>query len=701
MAAPISIPKFKMGPAIGPAGAAGPRDEDERHQRLADYVRRQIEMSEAFVANRWPAWQDIDKIQRCYVDVTDIDTHVTGKELRPHDVKLVLPTSFAIHESILAYLYSVFTSRDTLIQIESRPGRPPRAAYLMEEILNYDLDNPWHNGRVKLYAWLNDALKYGAGIVQDEYVEEWRKMPVRERVPVDLFGIPMGTQRRETRRWTKVHAGNQTWNVDPYSYLPDPRVPVSDVQHGDFTGYSWWKSWLSLKHGERDGRYQNIDDVEKFSRERHGAAFGATQRFETLGMPSIFDNLMSPEDRGFIIGHTMWVRLLPSDFDLGPGDDPEIWLISLANYDTIIRCERWDYDHGEFPVSVLESYYDGYSPMNMGATEILQPMQELGDWLIGAHMDNVKKVLNDMLVIDPSRVNLDDLRHPGPGKWVRLRENAWGTDPREPIAQLPVQDVTAQFLQELPALQTSMFQAAGAVEPQMQQATRQRKQQATVMQSMIQLASARHKVTAQVMSALGIRRWARRLVANLQQKMDEPQLVRITGQRAKQMGLDPYQQHILQVDPEEVAGDYDYPVHTGDVPVDPGRMVEVWKEVLFGIAKIPPLAQRFDLVEIFRTMVQNAGIKNIDSYLIKTQVTPDEDVMARLQRGDVAPAQEAMARGGVLPARPGSVAGAGAAPPTAGGGQAPPGAGPGGAQGGGPGGAPPPPWMAALLGRAQ
>ena len=90
--------------------------------------------------------------------------------------------------------------------------------------------------------------------------------------------------------------------------------------------------------------------------------------------------------------------------------------MSIANYYTIIRCERWDYDHAELPFSVLEANYDGYSPMQPGITELLQPLQDLGDWIIGSHMDNVKKFLNDMLVIDPSKIQLDDLRHPGPAK---------------------------------------------------------------------------------------------------------------------------------------------------------------------------------------------------------------------------------------------------------------------------------------------
>src|SRR5215831_18688463 len=118
----VSLPKYGKEPL--PATGTGPPDEDPRHRYLADYCRQLLQISESFMANRWPKWQDADKRLRCYVDVTEVDE---------------------------------FTTRDTLIQIEARPGRNPRAAFLMEEILNYNLENLWHNGRLKLYAWLNDT----------------------------------------------------------------------------------------------------------------------------------------------------------------------------------------------------------------------------------------------------------------------------------------------------------------------------------------------------------------------------------------------------------------------------------------------------------------------------------------------------------------------------------------------------------------
>src|SRR5207249_9690129 len=85
-----------------------------------------------------------------------------------------------------------------------------------------------------------------------------------------------------------------------------------------------------------------------------------------------------------------------------------------------------------------------------------------------------------------------------------------------------------------------------------------------------------HKVGARLMSQMGLLPWARRLVSNIQQHLDEDTFVKITGTKARQWGLDPYERHILRVTPEDIQGQFDFPVHTGEIPPDPGRNVEVW-----------------------------------------------------------------------------------------------------------------------------
>jgi hypothetical protein len=627
----VDIPKYK----------AGTTDEiNPAHEKLVDYLKRLVQMSETMMASRWQAWQETDRRHRTFVDVAEIDK-ITGKSRRPHDVKLILPLSYAIHHSVLTYLYTVFTAKEPLIALEGRKVDDLRAARLMEEVLDYDIQR--QQGRLMLYAWLSDALRYGLGIVQDEWYEDHARKTVRTREPIEAFGIPMGTRTKEEKKWVRTYNGNRTFNIDPYLYLPDPRVPAGRVQDGDFVGYAWFRSWVSLKQSERGGKYQNVDDVTPVSREKATSAspFNQSARFSSLGFPTLWDYTLGDEDKGFVFGHTVWCKIVPSEFELG-GDDPEMWVITLANYDTVLRAEVWDYDSGEFPISVLEPHYDGYSPMNLGITEVVQPMTDMMDWLVGSHLDNVKKALNDMFVLDPSRINLDDLQRPGPAKWIRLRENAWGQDVKTAITQFPVQDVTRQHVQDIQYWTEVVLRGTGAVDSMLGMQPRQ-KQQATVFAGMVQMSAARHKVTAQILSEMGVLPWARRQVSNLQQFLDEDTFIKVTGNKAKELGVNPNE--FLRVPPENIQGQFDYPVHTGEIPPDPQRNVQVWTQVLMAIAKTPNLAARFDLVEVFKQLVYSAGIKNIDAFLVKTQVMPDEQVMAMRQQGNAIPAQEALAQG--------------------------------------------------------
>ena len=632
-------------PMYDPGGSGKFSEENPKHKKLIDYIRQLITLAESQVVGRWPAWQDIDNRLRAYVDVSEWD-EFTGRLKYPHDVKIIVPISYAIFQSILTYLFSVFTGREPMFPIEPRHARDikeVRAAQYMEELLDYDMEQ--QQGDLVLYSWLSDAIRYGIGAVQDEWWDEYRMRTVRGTEPIEVFGVNLGERKTESREWKRVHSGNRTEVIDPYTLLYDARVPVGTIQRGDFVGYTWFKSWMDLKNGEADGKYENVDHIPRFTRERAGAAWNQSRRFDILQLPNLYQLSIGPEDHGFVYGHTLWLRIVPSEFDLGRGRYPETWVVTVANYDTIVRAERWDYDYGEYPVNVLEYHYDRHSPMNLGALEPVLPLQDLTDWLVDSHMDNVKKAINNMLLMDPSRLNLEDVQRPGPGKWIRTNASAWGQNVLDQVLkQFPVEDVTGSHMTSTQAAIDMMMRATGAVESMLGMQPRT-KQQASTYASMVQMASQRHKVTARVMSSQGVRPWARHCVSNIQQNMDEETFVKITGAKAKAMGLDPYEMHLLRVSPEDIQGEFDYPAHTGDIPPDPNRVVEVWKNILFGIAKLPPLAQRFDLVEIFKYMVYAAGVRNIDAFLVKTQVMPDEEVMKRAQAGQIAPVQEVAGNG--------------------------------------------------------
>jgi hypothetical protein len=315
-------------------------------------------------------------------------------------------------------------------------------------------------------------------------------------------------------------------------------------------------------------------------------------------------------------------------------DRDTVWRVNMSTSGSRVTLQRRNVD-------VVQ--YSGMVYCVENSTHLIVTRRN-GHVLVGgqSHLDNVKKALNDMFVLDPSRINLDDLQRPGPAKWIRLRENAWGQDVKTAITQFPVQDVTRQHVQDIQYWTEVVLRGTGAVDSMLGMQPRQ-KQQATVFSGMVQMSAARHKVTAQILSEMGVLPWARRQVSNLQQFLDEDTFIKVTGNKAKELGVNPNE--FLRVPPENIQGQFDFPVHTGEIPPDPQRNVQVWTQVLMAIAKTPNLAARFDLVEVFKQLVYSAGIKNIDAFLVKSQVMPDEQVMAMRQQGNVVPAQEALAQG--------------------------------------------------------
>ena len=94
------------------------------------------------------------------------------------------------------------------------------------------------------------------------------------------------------------------------------------------------------------------------------------------------------------------------------------------------------------PVSVAEPYELGYGFGNCGMMDYLTPIQDTISWFINSHIYNVRAALNNMLIVDPSMVEMQDLKNPEPGKLIRLKRAAYGQDVREALHQLQIFDVT-------------------------------------------------------------------------------------------------------------------------------------------------------------------------------------------------------------------------------------------------------------------
>src|SRR5690606_26811432 len=105
--------------------------------------------------------------------------------------------------------------------------------------------------------------------------------------------------------------------------------------------------------------------------------------------------------------------------------------------------------HCKYPYQTLVMEAEGYGLIPRGIPQTLEPVQNTIDWLINSHFYNVRAVLNNKLVVDPSRVVMKDVLNPLPGGVVRLKPEAYGSDPKLAISQLTVGDVTQNHLRDL------------------------------------------------------------------------------------------------------------------------------------------------------------------------------------------------------------------------------------------------------------
>src|SRR5438309_4444095 len=459
------------------------------------------------------------------------------------------------------------------------------------------------------------------------------------RQPATLAGMNLGMTENQIKEEVTTYDGPRTTLWDPWLITPDPRVPLWRQNDGNMIGESMFVSWYRLQE-HRDDPYVNLDEVPRWTYQDALAVARSSYRLKVMGLPNYFDFQATQYDKGFVFLEQLWSRILPSDLDLGPNkkdERPEMWLFTLANRDTVIQAEPVE-DMTKFPYWFMESSSDMHSTMNPGDMEILQPLQDFLDWIFNSHIENRRKIMNDMLVYDPQRINIKDLTRPQPGKLIPLRTEFYGTDVSQAIKQLEVQDVTQGNLQDV-AMIFDLMQRVSAALDALMGVPSARRRTATESAGTMQLAANRLKVHAQLMSGMGIAEWANLQMRLLQQHLTEAQFVQIVGSRHSQEYAGLAEGSIVKVDPDELQGEWQFQIHDGSMPLDPVRTAEVWREILKDGMQVPDLYQQLDPLKIFERGVRPLGIRSIeDLKRSKPLVMPDQQVADGVQRGNLVPA---------------------------------------------------------------
>lgn len=608
------------------------------HKKILDAVRERVTASKNLYDRKYKKWREAEDKTIAYMPEKDYDALRRQKrELgSPQYTTIQVPYSYGVLMASHTYWTTVFMSRAPVMQFAGRHGESESQIQALEAMVDYQVQVgemmvPW-------YCWLYDVGKYGVGVLGNYWDEQFSNVSeIVEQEDMFLGLIKTGVMKKikKTRR-IKGYTGNKNYNVKPFDFFPDPRVPMMDFQKGEFCAVARKLGWNAILKRKEQGYYTNIDMIKPSKVPgNHDQGQGSSQNVEPDNVTSF---LIEPnggvKDKGenATIGiFECYIELVPSEWKLGGSDLPEKWVFTTdAKFTAVIGAQPLGANHDKFPFNLIELEPEGYNIVGRGMPEILEPVQNTIDWLINSHFFNVRKILNGQYVVDPSRITMLDILDPQPGGVIRLKPAGYGSDPRTAYAQMEATDVTASHLRDMQAMLEIGQRAVGVNDQLMGVLQGSGRKTATEVRSASTFGVNRLKTNAEFFSAMGWSPMGQMMVQNSQQYYDTPMKFKLVGDLAQDAG-----DAFMNVNPEDIGGFYDFVPVDGVLPIDRFAQANLWKEIFVSLKQMPEVAAGYDLVKMFAWVAQLAGLKNINQFKVK--VMPPGAIAPQVQAGNVVP----------------------------------------------------------------
>ena len=619
------------------------RPDSDLHKKLRSKIWERATMSRNEISKRFDSWREIDRSLTTYVDLSNTTKETKEENIRLKDptkpLTIVFPYSYSMLEALLTYLSMAFF-QDPMFQYEGVEDDDTVGAMLMELVIRLHCIK--NKVPLAVHTVLRDSLAYGVGIGIPEWKRQYGRKVIKASVTTES---ELGTETQNMNQFVSslLFEGNALSNIDPYMWLPDPSVSSDNIQKGEFLGWVERDSYVNLlsEENQPDSGLFNVKYLKNKKNKRSTLALDQSDRQTKHGgstdMHRAISDTISPVDR-----IRMYITIIPREWKLSKSEAPEKWYFELAGDDVIVACERADHNHGMYPMAVASPEYDGYSITPIGRMEVLYGLQHTLDFLFNSHVANVRKAINDMLVVDPYLVNIEDLKDPQPGKLIRLRRPAWGRGVDKVVQQLQVTDITRGNIADSSYITQWMDRISGA-DQSMQGALRQggpERLTSAEFQGTRGSAVSRLQRIAMIIGMQFMQDIGTQFAVHTQQYMSQETYVSTVGRYAEQLSKNFGDKRRARVNPSDLAINYDLIVRDGSIPG--GNFSGSWIELFKIIGTQPELMQQFDVTRIFTYIAQQLGAKNVEDFKrnvnqIQMQSMPDDQVARQVQAGNLVP----------------------------------------------------------------
>jgi hypothetical protein len=618
-------------------------DSSPWQKALCEQIRKWMSASADKMSAYHDEWDRNSYVYRGYrvADKEDIEAVKDGEP-----TKIIIPITYAQIQTAISFILSTYQQRKYFFELCGTGPEDVKPSFALTTDLNYQLNK--QQWILKLYFWLLSAYKQGFGVVRTEWDEQYQEMRVGRQV-ADMsmasmlgaaFGRELSMQTKESVEEVLCYQGNTIRNISPYAFYPDPAVNIADFQDGSFVAIE-----------------EEVSKVSVTSREGE-IYFGTGNVPETMGKQMFSERprrVKGPFDGGdgdidpnkarggkgltcvrveieFTMSEKELSKLTSAKF--GDGEKPIKWLATMINDQKLVRFERKGYLHKRYNFELFECSPDNDAHYNPGLASTISELQTIQNFMLNSHIVNVRKIIANRFIADPSKVETDDIHN---GNLVIRTKGAAG-DINRVIKQLDLNDITRSHVQDLEVLNQLIQLCTGVNENALGQYASGRRS-ATEARSVNAGAAARLKMHAILAWQQGIEPLGRQFLSNTRQWRSKEVYEMIVGAAALEA---PYETTIL-ADPTKLAGGYDFMPYEATLPSDRQFQAGVLQELFSVLIQNPNSMQLLNKnpMLLLNHIAQLYDIKNLNDFNMQPLGPPGQMVPPKTEVVTDAQADEA------------------------------------------------------------
>jgi len=600
-----------------------------QHQKLLGFLKRLRRAGEEAIKDRLADMEKADQMYQAYRPADEEDIKASE---RKEPIKIIYPITYAQCQTGVAQLLSIFV-KNPFFELDSRGPRLYKNSKLMELELQYELEQDRYI--LKLYQAFLDTMRYGFAKLNIGYVKHRSKVP-----PVGLLDTIL---QMVLPSETIVYEGAEILNENPKEVIFDPNFSVGDFQRGSFV---FSRQRVTYNELRSSGLYFNLEEIPVLQE---------TGIESVLGRPTFPQKTVKGGD--IVILDTCYVKLVPKEYELSPSDSVEIWKFCIANESRIILLEPLRHYHGKFPSVIMEYSPDLFRVTNDGLAQTINGLQDHLNWLLNSHMQSVRKTINNMAIVDPDIIEIEDLEKRR--NYIRVKrgkggllERAWRQISFADVTQAHVRD--AQTMMEFIQRTTSVSDNTMGVQmPTMRTAT----EVATIQRQ----GNVRMRTLAQLIFEQALRPLGEQMIQNVQQFMEGERFLKVTGDLAMQLGINPaaLEDGLLRVRRSDLQGFFSFKMIDPSTIHDKMAIASALKELLIASSQRPEFVPVMGInpKAVLQRILMLQGVQGISDLMtpetppidstilsamaagrpIKAEVLPEEKVANMLAKGDIIP----------------------------------------------------------------